>query len=813
MLNQTSWAALSLTILIALITGTSQSLSGEAKDKPRQSPQLIAFGYGGQLTPQQIYPVRADIIAIEIDAGQVTRGTQKDISQQAKPFFQNIQSINQDNWILEQGNERGVIVGGNQRKFYSFDRFSGPNINLETWRNPANIRIQSFQDALYANARNVRTIHRKTRPRDSARTDIWQFSWASKHTFYLQLPYALTPGKTYTITSNDANVAPMRFTYQPNRDRSEAIQISHIGFRPDAPAKVAFLSTWMGDGGGVTYPPKQKFWIETLQGQKVFDGQTQRSRGAQEAEDQLGNNYNQTDVHMMDFSGFTRPGKYRLCVEWLGCSFPFEIGRNVWTVAFYTAARGLYHQRSGIAIGPPYSNYQRPRAFHPADGAKIYQATARLVDTDQGILGQPNFLSVLPQSKTAQTLPNAWGGYFDAGDWDRRIQHVEVSRSLIELAELFPDFFDRFNLDLPESQNQIPDIIDEALWNLDFYRRLQAPNGGIRGGIQSAQYPKTGETSWQETADVLAYAPDPWASYVYVTGAAQIAHWLRNRDRQMSAIYRTSAERAMAYAESTWSVPDNSRQHFQLWDARNLAALSMLRLTEDPKWHQQFADTSVFRNPNASVSQWATHDQRDAAFLYLRLAERLTQPQLRQNIRQAFFREADRLRQSGDRTAHKWTKDNDYASIGWGSSLSTPKTITLLRAHYLSQDERYLTAAILASQFSTGANPLNLVYTTGVGHRSPRNPLIIDQRITGQAPPPGITVYGPLDPKTFADDWFIQIMKPTIYPAWSKWPTTEAYFDVFTSVGMSEFTIMQTIGPTAYTWGYLAARNELNRGR
>ena len=50
-----------------------------------------------------------------------------------------------------------------------------------------------------------------------------------------------------------------------------------------------------------------------------------------------------------------------------------------------------------------------------------------------------------------------------------------------------------------------------------------------------------------------------------------------------------------------------------------------------------------------------------------------------------------------------------------------------------------------ACQTGVGANPVNLCYTTGLGWKSPRHPLQIDHRITGQEPPAGLTVGGPMD--------------------------------------------------------------------
>ena len=38
------------------------------------------------------------------------------------------------------------------------------------------------------------------------------------------------------------------------------------------------------------------------------------------------------------------------------------------------------------------------------------------------------------------------------------------------------------------------------------------------------------------------------------------------------------------------------------------------------------------------------------------------------------------------------------------------------------------------------------------------------------------------------------------------WPAQEGYVDAYMWPSMNEYTVHQTIAPTAYTWGYLAAR-------
>jgi endoglucanase len=768
------------------------------------------------IKPSQVYPIRADLLAIEIPTRQVIRTQQKpykkelgDIVAQPRP--------KKDDWVKTPlGQTKGALVGKNRQVIYGFDRLVGPQLDLNRWKTTAAVQIRSDDDRDYAQPQMATALYRKSKAREIAEIGAWKVDFAETHTIYLQLRQPLIPGKTYQLTFADAQVMPVRFTHQPEKQRSEAIQVSQLGFRSDDPAKVAFLSSWMGDGGGVTYAEGMKFALVDDRGQSVFTGETKLSQSKNTPEDGRGRNYSRSDVYVIDFSEFQQSDnlksqnpatQYQVCVATIGCSFPFPIGNKVWDQPFYTSIRGLYHQRSSIAIGPPYSTYKRPRAFHAADGVNIFQAKARLLDNDQGIYGLPGYQKVLPPTKTNQKVDNAWGGYFDAGDWDRRVQHVEVSRQLIELAELFPTYFESVKLNIPESNNQRPDIIDEALWNLDFFRRLQTADGGIRGGIQSASYSRAGEASWQESLDVLAYAPDPWASYCYAAGAAQVAYWLNDRDPALAKIYRDSAQRAIDYAERERAKPtEPHRNHFQMRDARNLAALSMWRLSQEPRWQKIFRATTVFTDPTQPIYAWDSHDQKDAAFLYLRMPATQTDPKLRQTIQAALQRDADRAVKNTTTTGHKWAKDDDNAPIGWGNSIGAPKAITLLRAHYISQDPKYLKAALLASQFAIGANPLNLSYTTGLGRRSPQHPLITDHRITNQAPPPGITLYGPMDPIDHPGEWYMNAMKPLIYPAFEQWPMTESYFDIFAAPAMNEFTVMQSIGPTAYTFGYFAAR-------
>jgi endoglucanase len=770
-----------------------------------QPPQNIKTEEETTDAVTQIYPVREDFLAIEITTGAIIHGQQKPY----KPEFgDRIEpQPNNNDLVTTLTSKKGSLIGKDKKNLYSFDQRSGLSLEASWLSNRQTYTIQSSDDPQYQKPRSPGQVHHKTKPTDMGEMAEGYHAWQQKHTAYLQLPVPLIPGKTYTFTFQGSQLKPKTYIHQPTSIRSEAVHVSQLGFRPDDPSKLAFLSTWMGSGGGLTYGESRTFWLREAQSRRiVFEGKTSLRRNQNETEDPKDKNYNATPVYGLDFSTFGQPGHYQVCVAEIGCSFPFSIAQEQWQKAFYVSARGFYHQRSGIEMKLPYTSFKRPLNFHPKVGTTVYASTTRLMDTDQGLWNKPGFSEQLAKTKTKTIVPNAWGGYFDAGDWDRRIQHVEASQNLLELAELFPTFINQTALNLPESDNKTPDLIDEALWNLDFYRRLQTQDGGIRGGIQSITDPKRGEMSWQESGEVYAYAPDPWASYIYAAGAAQLAQWLKLHNPEQSKIYQTSALRAMAYAER--ELPTLKDSPKEIRDRRNHAALELYRLTSDPQWHQLFITTSTFKEPSNPTDR---RGQLTAAFLYSRMPKAQTEAKLQAETRQAILTEADIALAQTQKAGFGWAKTEPDAPIGWGHGLGTPRAIALLHGHFLSQETKYLSAALLSSQFSAGANPDNMVFTTGLGLRSPKHPLVFDQRLSNQDPPPGITVYGPFDKEFYGDFWTIKEFKESLHPNIESWPSVETHFDVFLMPITTEFTMMETIGPTTYTWGYLAARQKLKQ--
>lgn len=786
----------------ALIVGMLVTLSTFAQNPGRAPDEKTRVHHLGLVAP--------DVIQITISAGRVEYGRQVPYTKQGN----DIVDMADVHRFVRRGDQLiGTLVGKKGDLLCTMDSVVGEKFDTDWADRTTSYAVRSVDDPDYSSAETPRAVHRKSKPSDLGMIGIYQFDCSTENAIFLRLPRPLIMGKTYQVLFRDSSLPPHSFIADSSKLRSEAVHVNQIGFRPDEPAKVAFLSCWMGNGGGLKYQDDLVFTVvEDSTSRPVFTGHAVLAKAATDkTEDAYKKNYNGTDVHLLDFTALNRPGRYRVCVTGIGCSFPFEIGEDVWRKAFAVSARGLYHQRSGIPLGPPYTTYTRPRPFHPEDGLEVYASKAPLMDTGNGLNQKDSNFGNLVKGRTDEWVTNAWGGYMDAGDWDRRVQHLKSTFLLLELAELFPDYFAGLPLNIPESGTGLPDIVNEALFNLEFYRRLQLASGGIRGGIESSEHPRRGEASHQESLTVMAYAPDVFSSWVYAGVSARAARWLAGRDEKRAAVWRESALRAMDWAEGDRerSERDNLMgKHPALRDVRNYAAAELFCLTGELRWNDIFLATTLFKDgPGAVPVNWDSLDQGDAAWVYARTGRPGVDPRVQEHCRTALIQEAELRVSSVERTGFRWAK-HPYAPVVYGALSSPENCVNLVRAHVLTGKSQYLRALVLAAQTGAGANPVNMCYTTGLGQRSPQHPLQLDHRITHQAPPPGLTVGGPMDNQIegLRDPFIGQFAGAAFCPPWKEWPALEAYWDVFWDPLVCEYTVHKPMAGNIYVWGYLAAR-------
>lgn len=794
------------------IAEETEKLARERENK------LRAYSYRGERSPEvtQVSLAAPDILALTIDAQRTVLPTMTKYEPQPgdeKKVRKSHHGEVEQATLLRKGKRIGRLQGKHLDWLFTDERLEGDPLLDFIAETPANYTIQSADDPNYAQPVKPVAVYRKSVPRDVV---LPGGQHPTRHRIYLRLPSSVQPGKTYSVKIAALNVknGDLSFKADLEKVRSDSVHVNQIGYRPDDPAKRAFLSIWLGTGGAYTFADGLGFSLIDEQTHKtVFRGKVERvlaADGKEKLWTKPPKNYSDTAVYRMDFSSHQTPGTYRVYVDGIGCSYPFNIGRSVWEKAFLTQMKGLYNQRSGVELGPPYTNFKKPRDFHPDDGAVVTRSSYDVLSK-----GGPHAYASIAKGDTGEAVKDAWGGYHDAGDWNpRRVTHMYTTLAQLELCELFPDYFCKLNLNIPP-QDGVPDIITEALFEIDCFRRLQLPNGAVPHGIETEGDPSAGEVSWLSRQHCYVLAPNIRDSWLYAATAARAAKVLKPFKAELAKTYLDSAVRAFRWAEGELArkqaaheaMPKND--YWDAFDARNLSALVLYDITGDKDYHAIFLHDTCLKQPGTEIVAWGWHIQCDQFFLYARMDEKKTDPKLRETARAGVISLAERSLKYAEGNAFNITQREPGRPM-FAGFFSTSGGSELVRAHYLTKKHEYLKGAVQSCQFQAGCNPNNLVYTSGLGANPVKIPLELDARSSGQAVPIGLTVFGNSDYFNWRNSfWDINLRfvnRPEfIWPDAYGWPLTEAYFDVWVLVSANEYVI-DTWAPNVLVWGYLSAR-------
>ena len=621
---------------------------------------------------------------------------------------------------------------------------------------------------------------------------------ATQHDFVLIFDTPLKPNTEYKVIAPDKSIEPATYEYKENSTASPMVQTNQAGWAPND-SKYAYVGGWYEQLPNLSFDETTEFkLINTIDKTVVY-----KSNLNKQPKDSIGKgDLTGSDVFAADFSKYKEPGRYTICVMSLGCSLEFDIADDVWLDLTSKVARATYHQRSAISLGPPYTSVQRPRPRHPDDGNLVTKTDFSLLEAEKG--NYSNAFEKIVSNDTEEIAENAWGGHHDAGDWDRRIKHLWYARSALDLAVSYPELYSDLTFNIPESENNIPDILDEGIWTIDLFMRMQAADGAVSGGVEASEHPDKGAASWTSELRLFQFKPDPWSSYIYAGVVAEYSVELEKYDTELAVNYKNSALAAMNWAESQ-PTPLNDREAEAIKSQRQVAAASMILLTGDQQWIDLFEELSPFNNKAVDILNCNERRLCDAAWIYTKLPEEVQDQKTIQNIKNSFIKNANGIVEIIDNTSYSFSLESKYVPLRWGTGLGgAPKTLGLLRAYELTNGNEYLKAAQKSSGVSLGANPTNTVYLTGVGQTPVKYPLIVDSVNKGLPVWPGTPVYGNHDINQ-DENWIYEYRlkpagvgtDPMQLPYLWKWQ--DVYYPQF-----NEFTIHQSHAQALHSFGSLA---------
>ncbi|MGD9843507.1 MAG: glycoside hydrolase family 9 protein [Steroidobacteraceae bacterium] len=235
------------------------------------------------------------------------------------------------------------------------------------------------------------------------------------------------------------------------------IVVDQFGYRPDDPKVAVIRDPKIGYDSQDGFVPGSTYQVRSADdGQSVLSGQLVAWDGG--AVDTASGDRG----WWFDFSGLTTPGRYFVYdVERNVRSAVFRIDQGVYREILKAATRMYFYQRSGFAKRPPQAE-------------SCWTDAAAYLGKDQDIQARD-----VTDKGNINKVRNLSGGWFDAGDTNKYVTFaLQPVQQLLTAYEQYPTAFTD-DLNIPESGNGIPDIVDEVKWEMDWLRRMQFPDGSV----------------------------------------------------------------------------------------------------------------------------------------------------------------------------------------------------------------------------------------------------------------------------------------------------------------------------------------------
>lgn len=483
-------------------------------------------------------------------------------------------------------------------------------------------------------------------------------------------------------------------------------------------------------------------------------------------------------TRLADFSGLNKEGSYILVVPGLTHSQPFSVGKRVMGPVAAAALKGYYYQRASMALEPIYAGQWARAAGHP----------------DRVVFVHP---SAAGAGRPAGTVISSPGGWYDAGDYNKYVVNSGITMgTLFDAYEDFGGYFDTLRTNIPPvdgvapgegaapgSRQGLPDILNEALYNLRWMLTMQDPgdsgvyhkctnaafDGMVKPGVTRApRYVVQKSTAATlDFAAVMAQASRifgrfqgllPGLSDSCLRAARGAWGWavqhpaiVYDQD-SMNKLYQPAITTG-AYGDKVfdderfWAAAElfitTREERYEAGVQRGLGELAARGLGQGAA--QGLAQGALPGGPlRLSVPSWANVGMM-GVYSLLRYRDSLS-PALRPEVgvlQGRLLRLGDSLvkRPSAFHTAMGGRK-TDFI---WGSNaVAANQGMLLINAWLVKRDKRYLNAALDNLDYILGRNATGYCFVTGLGGFSPlhphHRPSISDGVV---APVPGLLVGGP----------------------------------------------------------------------
>ena len=474
------------------------------------------------------------------------------------------------------------------------------------------------------------------------------------------------------------------------------------------------------------------------------------------------------DAYIMDFSGLTESGAYYVATDSGEKSHQFVIADKPYLQVHKDMLKALYYQRCGCELKSEHAGAYTHAACHTAPA--IHYA---------------DFEAKTENPKTYDMT----GGWHDAGDFGRYSTPAAVALAhLLYAYGLFPESF-QDTLQIPESGNDMPDVLNECMYELEWLLKMQAEDGGVYHKLTA--YRHAPFVMPEEDLDTFLIYP------VSSMAVADFAAVMALASRGYKAFRPEFAKEAREKAKKSWKWlcenpyvgfrnPEGSGtgEYDDICDEDERFWVACEMLCTDSDNREEYIEAIKKYGDKVGKLDFGWTDVSALGSLCLMTeGEKLCPEDILKNVTETVFAEADRLLSVQDSMGYGVAmKPDDYC---WGSNMVVCNRGMLLALCAIKSDddkaEAYKEGVLSQLHYLLGRNALDYSYVTGHGEHAFRNPHNRPTACDGiDDPMPGWVSGGPN--KVPCDEAAVALIKPGT-------PPMKSYVDHVDSYSTNEITI------------------------
>jgi endoglucanase len=441
-------------------------------------------------------------------------------------------------------------------------------------------------------------------------------------------------------------------------------------------------------------------------------------------------------VRKADFSSFDSTGSFCVYIPGLGDSPLFDIKPSVHHDAARASIKAFYYQRASTPLPVQYAGTWARSEGHPDSSVIVHNSAAN-------------------SYRPTGTIIKAPKGWYDAGDYNKYVVNAGITTyQLMALYEHYSTYFDTLNTNIPETGNNIPDLLDEILWEVRWllamqdssdggvYFKLTSPNFGATTMPNADHQPRyvvqKSTSSALDFAAVLAQAARIFSRYPTdlpglsdscINAAASAWRWARVNPN-------------IAYVQANLTNP-----------AINTGAYGDGTFTDEFKWAaSELYTTTKLDSFYLAAGSFGTMNvpgwQNVGSLAYYTLShyrKQLTPAADTNTIKSRVQTFANSFRSQTGTSPYGVSIGTNSWDFSWGSNgQAANEGMALMMAFDQTRDSTYLNAALTNLDYMLGRNATNYSFLTGYGTTPPKNIHHSQSYSDGiSAPVPGLLAGGP----------------------------------------------------------------------